>query len=190
MTDVSFTDLVLRMVVSLAVVLAIVLGAYAVMRRKQGFRSSFGSSFGASPLEGAPTVRQRSTKIARTSSSKVTGSKRGLRVVGRIGIGRTTQVVAVQFAEKVFLLGASEHTAPSILAELDLDAWLDATESDDGSGSGSVRRVPHRRHAGHRSAARSGERPGRPARCAPGSDAATWLTRIHPCRRRRSPARG
>jgi flagellar biogenesis protein FliO len=137
MTDVSFADLVLRMVVSLAVVLAIVLGAYALLRRKQGFGSIFGGRH-STVSNGAP----RSTKLARTSSSKVTGSKRGLRVVGRIGIGRTTQVVAVQFAEKVFLLGASEHTAPSILAELDLDSWLDATETDDGSGTGAVRRVP------------------------------------------------
>lgn len=137
MTDVSFTDLVLRMVVSLAVVLAIVLGAYAVMRRRQGFPSSFPGG-----RSNRSNAAPRSTQVSRRTSTKTTGSKRGLRVVGRIGIGRTTQVVAVQFAEKVFLLGASEQSAPTILAELPLDAWIDATESDDDSGSGAIRRVP------------------------------------------------
>lgn len=127
MTDVSFADLVVRMVLSLGIVLAIVLGAYAVIRRRQGLGSRGGGGFLRSSLmpRGA---RSQSTKKSRSirsasirsasilggggRSSKMPGARRGLRVVGRVGIGRTTQVVAVQFAEKVFLLGASEQSAP------------------------------------------------------------------------------
>lgn len=150
MTDVSFADLVVRMVLSLGIVLAIVLGAYAVIRRRQGLGSRGGGGFLRSSLmpRGA---RSQSTKKSRSirsasirsasilggggRSSKMPGARRGLRVVGRVGIGRTTQVVAVQFAEKVFLLGASEQSAPTILAELELEAWLEATEHPDDAGS-------------------------------------------------------
>jgi flagellar biogenesis protein FliO len=138
MTDVSFADLVLRMLLSLAIVLAIVLGAYAVIRKRQGLG---GSSGGIRRVSLLPR-RARSTSKGGVlgpsffggRSSKMPGSRRGLRVVGRVGIGRTTQVVAVQFAEKVFLLGASEQSAPTILAELEMSAWLEATETPDDSG--------------------------------------------------------
>jgi flagellar biogenesis protein FliO len=142
MTDVSFADLVLRMLLSLAIVLAIVLGAYAIIRKRQGLG---GSSSGVRRISlmprGAASRPKRggalSSSILGSRSSKLPGSRRGLRVVGRVGIGRTTQVVAVQFAEKVFLLGASEQSAPTILAELDMAAWLEATEHPDETAGGS-----------------------------------------------------
>ena len=142
MTDVSFADLVLRMLLSLAIVLAIVLGAYAVLRRRQGLGGSGGGIRRISMLPRRARTRSKGGMLGSSSllggrSSKMTGSRRGLRVVGRVGIGRTTHVVAVQFAEKVFLLGASEQSAPTILAELEMSAWLEATESpDDTDGTG------------------------------------------------------
>lgn len=146
MTDVSFADLVVRMVLSLGIVLALVLGAYAVIRRRQGLSGGGGGgrlranfmprAAGSKPKRGL--VRSASMKSASIlggrGSAKMPGARRGLRVVGRVGIGRTTQVVAVQFAEKVFLLGASEQSAPTILAELEMSAWLEATEQPEDAG--------------------------------------------------------
>lgn len=136
MTDVSFTDLVLRMVLSLAIVLAIVLGAYAILRRRQGLGGNGGARFAALLSRGSSKSSRRNSLIRPARTSRMPGAKRGLRVVGRVGIGRTTQVVAVQFAEKVFLLGASEQNAPTVLAELELAAWLEATEHPDDPSSG------------------------------------------------------
>ena len=136
MTDVSFADLIVRMVLSLAIVLAIVLGAYAVLRNRQGLGGNGGGRLAGLMPRGSSKSSRRNSLIRPARTSKLPGSKRGLRVVGRVGIGRTTQVVAVQFAEKVFLLGASEQNAPTILAELELSAWLDATESQDDTSSG------------------------------------------------------
>lgn len=144
MTDVSFADLVVRMVLSLGIVLALVLGAYAVVRRRQGLSGRLSRPNMLGRGSGSRSTRgvARSTSLLGRGGSKMPGARRGLRVVGRVGIGRTTQVVAVQFAEKVFLLGASEQSAPTILAELEMSAWLEATETpDDGgtTGFGSIR---------------------------------------------------
>ena len=42
----------------------------------------------------------------------------------------------MQFAEKVYLLAASDQAAPAVLAELDMAAWLAATEADDDAVAG------------------------------------------------------
>ena len=140
MTDVSFVDLVVRMIVSLGVVLGLMFGAYWFMRRRQGF-GSMGPSPRRAPA-GGTSRSMRSTTSGMSGiggfgargaggASRNAGNRRGLRVLGRVGVGRTTQVVAVQFAEKVYLLAASDQAAPAVLAELDLAAWLAATEADD-----------------------------------------------------------
>ena len=49
-------------------------------------------------------------------------------------MGRTSSVVAVQFADRVFMLGTSEQGPPSVLAELDLDAWTRSTETPEDAG--------------------------------------------------------
>jgi len=137
MTDVSFFDLIIRMVVSLGIVLGLMFGAYWFLRRRQGFGPSTGmrrsprapgsrSLLGAIGGGGAPRSGARGG-----GTGRVTGNRRGLRVVGRVGVGRTTQVVAVQFADRVYLLGASETSAPTVLADLDLTAWTTATETPD-----------------------------------------------------------
>ncbi len=121
MSDVGVGALLVRMVVSLAVVLALVFAAYAILRRRQGF-----SSGGLGSGRAVKSARRGSLLRSKSGSSSSKG--RGLRVVGRIGVGRTASVVAVQFADRVFMLGASEQGPPTVLAELDLDAWNNATE--------------------------------------------------------------
>lgn len=125
MTDVSFVDLVVRMVVSLGIVLGLMYGAYWFMRRRQGF----------GPTETPKLVRTfarlaNKPGVARTSN-RVPGNRRGLRVLGRVGVGRTSQVVAVQFADKVLLMAAGDTSAPTVIAEMELEAWRAATEAAD-----------------------------------------------------------
>ncbi len=134
MTDVGIGDLLVRMLVSLGVVLAVVFGAYIVLRRRQGFTASAPAKprrrssrpAGMVTLAGITGLAGRSG-----GSSKLVGNRRGLRVLGRVGVGRTSQVVALQFAEKVYLVGASDTSAPNVLAELDLASWIEATEVSD-----------------------------------------------------------
>jgi len=121
MSDVGLGELIVRMVVSLGIVLAIVFGAYALLRHRPHFGSSTGS--------GRSSSRSTSRRSAgSTKGSKAGSGKRGLKIVGRIGVSRTSSVIAVQFAERVFLVGASDHTSPAVLAELSLDDWETATE--------------------------------------------------------------
>lgn len=143
MTEVGIGTLVVRMLVSLGVVLGVVFAAYVVMRRRQGFSSSSpGSALpkrrrsaprqgGLVSLAGLTAFAGLGGRSGNGGSSKLVGNRRGLRVLGRVGVGRTSQVVAVQFAEKVFLVGASDTSAPNVLAELDLASWIEATETSD-----------------------------------------------------------
>ena len=129
MTEVGFGELVVRMVVSLAIVLGLMFGGYVIMRRRQGYG---GSSPRSSRRSGMGSPRASRPSSTGSSSSKVAnGNRRGLRVLGRLGVGRTSQVIAVQFAEKVFLVGACDATAPQVLAEMDLAAWMLHVEADD-----------------------------------------------------------
>jgi hypothetical protein len=127
MTDVSFVDLVVRMVLSLAVVLGLMFGAYWILRRRQGFGpiSSPRPRRVPSRLPGRSPGTLRLGAASFGSAARHAGHRRGLRVVGRVGVGRTTQVVAVQFADQA---------APAVLAELDLAEWLASTESAETNG--------------------------------------------------------
>lgn len=128
MNDVGLGELLVRMVVSLVVVLGLVLGAYAILRRRQGMSSGGGEGL-LRRDRGA-----RRTSLIRSKSGSATfkgGNRRGLRIVGRVGVGRTSNVIAVQFADRVFMLGTSEQGPPTVLAELDLDSWTEATETPD-----------------------------------------------------------
>jgi flagellar biogenesis protein FliO len=111
MADADLGALVVRMVVSLVVVLGIVLGAYALVRRR-----SQGRGFSV------PATPGRRTRGAGRGAPKP-----ALRVVARTGLGRNTGVAAVQFADRVLLLGSSEQGAPSLLAEMPLDVWTQLT---------------------------------------------------------------
>ena len=128
MNDVGLGELLLRMVISLGVVLAVVFGAYVLIRRRQGA--------GAAPrgrrMPGAGLVRSGIRGGSRGASGSATGGRRsGLRVLARVGLGRTSSVVAVQFADRVFMVGASEQGAPAVLAELDLEEWYRSTQQSD-----------------------------------------------------------
>ena len=122
MTDVGLGELLVRMVVSLVVVLGLVLGAYAILRRRQGLPSG-------RELRGGREKRSSLIRVRSGSSTAKSGNKRGLKIVGRVGLGRTSSVIAVQFADRVFMLGTSEQGPPSVLAELDLDSWNASMET-------------------------------------------------------------
>ncbi len=131
MTDVSFVDLVVRMIVSLGVVLGLMFGAYWFLRRRQGFIGT--PSVNRARLVRPGRVSRLTPGPARGAPARATGNRRGLRVLGRVGVARTTQVVALQFGERVLLVGASDTSAPTVLAELDLATWTAVTEQPDPS---------------------------------------------------------
>ena len=150
MTDVSFVDLVVRMVLSLAVVLGLMLAAYWYLRRRQGFGPIASSRSPRSPRTASASRPHLRSTMSRglggaglpSLTRHPTGARRGLRVLGRVAVGRTTQVVAVQFADKVFLMAASDQAPPTVLAELDHADWLEATERLDDESTSSVHREP------------------------------------------------
>jgi flagellar biogenesis protein FliO len=125
MSDVGLGDLLLRMVLSLVVVLGLVLGAYAILRRRQGTPS--GRELRSERGE------RRTGLLGRTAGGLApkSGNRRGLKIVGRVGVSRTTSVVAIQFADRVLMIGTSEQAAPSVLAELDLETWTASTATPD-----------------------------------------------------------
>jgi flagellar biogenesis protein FliO len=112
-TEVGLGELFVRMLISLAVVLGIVLGAYMVIKRRRGG--------GSAPVAGRSLI----PRAARPR----TGGRNGLRVLGRTGVARTSSVVAIQFADRVLLIGGNDQAAPTLLAEIDLDAWEAATQA-------------------------------------------------------------
>lgn len=127
MTDVGLGELLVRMVVSLAVVLGLVFGAYALIRRRQGLPSGRQLRGLTGGVAGGSTKRSGLVR----SKSSASGAKRGLRIVGRVATGRTSSIIAVQFADRVFMVGASETSSPNVLAELDLDSWTRSTEASE-----------------------------------------------------------
>jgi hypothetical protein len=138
MNDVAFGALILRMLVSLAIVLGLILVAYVIVKRRRGGSSM--SSTGKTSMVGS-FVAGRVGKASGTGRrpARSGAPKRGLQTLGRIGLSRTSNVHALQFADRVYLLGTSDSDAPSVLAEITLEAWLEAIEpSDDLDGPGSV----------------------------------------------------
>lgn len=131
MTDVGLGELLVRMVVSLVVVLGLVLGAYAILRRRQGLPSGRELRGGGGERSSSRSRRPSRPSLFRATSGTgiKSGNKRGLKIVGRVGVGRTSAVIAVQFADRVFMLGTSEQGPPTVLAELGLDSWTESTEA-------------------------------------------------------------
>lgn len=115
MNEVGLGELFVRMIISLAIVLGIVLGAYAIIKRRRGAGS--GSGAGRS-------------MVPRPSKARSGGNGRsGLRVLGRTGVARQSSVVAIQFADRVLLIGGNDQAAPTLLAEIALDDWERATQA-------------------------------------------------------------
>lgn len=107
-------ELLLRMVVSLAVVLTLVAVAYTYARRRNG----------AGGLR--PSARRRSNSVGR------------LEVESRVGLARGSAAVAVRFGHRVVLVAVNDGAPSSVLAELPAEEWdADRVDPDElGSGAG------------------------------------------------------
>jgi flagellar biogenesis protein FliO len=113
----GFVDLFVRMVTSLALVLAIIAIAYVVMRRRAGSTPRIGRT-PASPSGSSMARRgERSPRAARRNH------RQPIEVIGRIGLSRSSAAVAVKFGDRVILVGASEQSPPTVLAEVDAATW-------------------------------------------------------------------
>lgn len=119
MTDASFGDLLMRMVVSLAVVFGLIAIAYQVMRRRQGG--------GGAPLISRSRPSRTAVRAGRGGAKPA--PRRGLHVLSRVGIGRTTQLVVVRFADEVLLVAASEQGSPNVIGSMPFTAWEAANET-------------------------------------------------------------
>ncbi len=111
----GFVDLFVRMVTSLAVVLAIVAVAYVVMRRRAGMMAR-----SVRPQAGASVAPRRGERSQR-SSRRI--QRQPIEVIGRVGLSRSSAAVAIKFGDRVILVGASEQSPPTVLAEVDAATW-------------------------------------------------------------------
>ena len=126
MADVSMGELLVRSVISLAVVLGIVFGAYAVLRRRMNGGGSFRPGTRLTGAMRSLTTPGRSTTPAASASAPARAmrqNRNGLRVLGRATVGRSAQVTAVQFGDRVLLVGANDQGTPTLLAEVDGREW-------------------------------------------------------------------
>jgi flagellar biogenesis protein FliO len=130
MNDVNFGDLVGRMAISLAVVLGLMYIGYRLLKRRQNGPSPVRAR--RSPLAGMFGAG-RSAGAGRSSGQRTGNAKRGLKVVARVGLSKTSSVIAVQFGERVFMLGASDQAPPKVLAEIDLPSWTSSIEEPEDS---------------------------------------------------------
>lgn len=106
MADAGLVSLLVRTVVSLAVVLGVVGVAYLVARRRAGGR----------PARAARPGGPRGQRGRRPAASPI-------EVVGRAGLNRGTAAVAVRFGDRVVLIGTSEQAPTTVLAEMDAERW-------------------------------------------------------------------
>lgn len=125
MTDASLGSLVLRMVVSLGVVFACIGVGYLILRRRQAGGAAIRSRRTSVHRPKVTVTGRPSRAITPTRSAN---QRKGVRVVGRVGVGRATQLVAVQFADRVYLVAASDAAAPNVIAQVHIDEWLEATD--------------------------------------------------------------
>ena len=129
MINVKFGDLVERMAISLVVVLGLMYIAYKIIKRRQSGPPIRAQRMSTGGLLGIA----RSATSGRSTRSRSTNTKRGLKVVARVGVSKTSSVLAVQFGERVFMLGATEQAPPTVLAEIDLAAWTSSLDDDESS---------------------------------------------------------
>jgi len=131
MMNVEFGDLVERMAISLVVVLGLMFVAYKIIKRRQS-----GPPVRAHRVAGGLLGVARSATsggAGRSSRTRSNNSKRGLKVVARVGVSKTSSVLAVQFGERVFMVGATEQAPPTVLAEIELAAWTSSLDDDESS---------------------------------------------------------
>lgn len=94
-------ELLLRMVVSLAIVLALVAAIYSVTRRRQA----------GVALSGLLRRKSRTVSVAR------------LAVESRTGLARGSSAVAVRFADRIVLVGVNDGAPSTVLAEVPAELW-------------------------------------------------------------------
>lgn len=135
MGDPDFGELLVRMVVSLAVILGVLAVAYSVLRRRPGLLK-FG---GGQRAGGQRAGRQRSGRQrGRTPRERSSTARPALRVLGRTGVGRSSTLVAVMFGDEVLLVGASDSETPAVLSRTTLEGWERATEREAAAGDRTV----------------------------------------------------
>lgn len=94
-------ELLLRMIVSLAIVLALVAAVYSVARRRQA----------GVALSGLLRRKTRTVSVAR------------LEVEARAGLARGSSAVAVRFADRIVLVGVNDGAPSTVLAEVPAELW-------------------------------------------------------------------
>lgn len=94
-------ELLLRMIVSLAIVLALVAAAYSVARRRQA----------GVALSSLLRRKSRAISVAR------------LEVEARAGLARGSSAVAVRFADRIVLVGVNDGAPSTVLAEVPAELW-------------------------------------------------------------------
>jgi hypothetical protein len=130
MQDVGVLSLLVRMVVSLAIVLAIVAVAYVVARSRRGMGS--GRIRPARTSSPRTDVAAGNARIGRGRAGLVSAGRSirrsnppAIEVVGRAGLTRNSAAVAVRFGDRVVLVSASEHGSSTVLADMDAERWDD-----------------------------------------------------------------
>lgn len=105
MGDTGLAALVVRSLLSLAVVLAIVGVGYLVARRRGG-RSV--------------TMRPRATV---GSGRRPRRTPNPLEVVARVGLSRSSVLVAVRFGDRVVLVATADGAPASVVTEMSAEQW-------------------------------------------------------------------
>lgn len=113
MNGASLVALVIRTVLSLAVILAIVAVAYRVAKRRAN---------GTAPRPSSSAGRGGNLFGAARRSAPAP-----IEVVGRVGLTRGAAAVAVRFGERIVLVSASDQGPASVLAEMSGDQWDELT---------------------------------------------------------------
>ena len=107
--DAGFVALVVRSVVSLAVVLAVIAVVYTIAKR----RANGGTT--------RAFVRPASKSASRRAPA-------ALETIARVGLSRGSAAVAVRFADQVVLLGVTEGSPVTVLREIPAAHWDELSE--------------------------------------------------------------
>lgn len=105
MGDTGIGALLVRTLLSLAVVLAIVGIGYVIAKRRAGRSATT-----------RPRLSLGSARRARRTVSP-------LEVVGRVGLSRSSALVAVRFGDRVVLVTAGDGTPASVVTEMSAEQW-------------------------------------------------------------------
>lgn len=139
MSDPDFGELIVRMVVSLAVILAVLAVAYTVLRRRPGMIGAAAGGMGRSARPARERRPRRSPLAGRDPGrGRAASTRPALRVLGRTGVGRSSTLVAVMFGDEVLLVGANDADAPTVLSRTTLEGWERAVEREAAAGDRAV----------------------------------------------------